>query len=156
LGLRSRSGLARLMVDFQHESFFATMSGTYIYRGNVRLDRESYYTTELINSNEVQMPNVMQYNFRTGWRSSRLIAEAVLNNWTSLDGFDISQNNMPFVSNRMNMTSLGFNTKYTFKKLDKLSLTGGLNQVIAGRNIGRSTMINFGLFYIIRIKNNKF
>jgi len=156
LGLRSRNGMARLMFDFQNKSFFATVSGTYVYRGNVTLDRESYYTTELINSNEVQMPNAMQYNVRTGWRSNRLIAEAVLNNWTSLGGFDISQNNMPFVSNRMNMTSIGFNTKYTFKKIDRLSLTGGFNQVVAGRNVGRSSMINAGVFYIVRIKNNKF
>ena len=47
-------------------------------------------------TNEVEMPNGSNYNLRLGYRSNRLIAEAVINNWTSLGGFDITRNNMPF------------------------------------------------------------
>jgi hypothetical protein len=154
IGLRARTGIARLLVDYQFKNFFATGSATYAYRGNVTLDRESYYTTQLINSYQVQMPNVMQYNVRLGLRTERYITELLLNNWTCLGGFDITQNNMPFVSNRMNMTSLGFNGKYNLKRIDGLSITGGASKVIAGRNVGQSTNANIGIFYILRFKNN--
>jgi hypothetical protein len=51
----------------------------------------------------------------------------------------------------MNMTTLGANFKYVFKKMDHLSLTGGANSVIAGRNAGQNTNLNFGVFYVINV-----
>jgi Putative MetA-pathway of phenol degradation len=152
IGLKSRTAQARLMVDYYYNNkWFATASATYVYRSNIKLDRTSYYTDELILSDEVFMPNVTTYNIRAGYRTQWIIAEAVLNNWTTRGGFDITRNNMPFPSNRMNMTTLGANFKYVFKKMDHLSLTGGANQVIAGRNAGQNTNLNFGVFYVINV-----
>jgi hypothetical protein len=153
IGLRSRTGTGRLTVDMAYRSLFVTASASYHYRGNVTLDRESYYTTRLIHSNQVEMPNAMQYHARAGLRTPKFIAEAVFNRWACLSGFDISRNNMPFVSNRMEMSSLGLNGKYNFGKAEGLSLTGGIQQVVTGRNAGRSQMMNLGVFYIIRAKN---
>lgn len=150
IGVRSRIAMARVMVDYYYNNkWFVTASGTYAYRGNIKIDRNSYYTDELILSNEVFMPNVTMFNIRAGWRTRLLIAEAVFNNMTTQGGFDITRNNMPFPSNRMNATSIGANFKYVFKKMDHLSLTGGAHQVIAGRNIGQSLNMNFGVFYVI-------
>ena len=150
IGLRSRTAIARLMVDYYYNNkWFVTASGTYVYRGNIKLDRNSYYTDELILSNEVFMPNVTTFNIRAGWRTQFLIAEAVFNSMTTQGGFDITRNNMPFPSNRMNASSIGANFKYVFKKMDHLSLTGGAHQVIAGRNMGQSLNLNFGVFYVI-------
>ncbi len=156
IGLKSKTAQARLMADYYYNNkWFATASATYIYRSNIKLDRNAYYTDELILSNEVFMPNVTTYNVRTGYRTQWIITEAVLNNWTTRGGFDITRNNMPFPSNRMNMTTLGINLKYVFKKMSHLSLTGGANRVIAGRNVGQNLNLNFGLFYVLDVGKKK-
>jgi hypothetical protein len=56
---------------------------------------------------------------------------------------------MPFPSNNMDWTSLGVNVKYNIKKVPGLSLVGGSNYVLDGRNVGQSTMFNGGVFYIL-------
>ncbi len=149
IGSRSTTAMARLMLDYYYNSkWFATASATYVYRSNIKIDRNSYYTDELILSNEVQMPNAATFNVRAGYRTQWWIAEAVFNNWTTLGGFDMTRNNMPFPSNRMNATALGINLKYVLKKVPQLSLTGGANQIIAGRNMGQSLTANGGVFYV--------
>jgi hypothetical protein len=152
IGLKSRTAMARLMVDYYYnDKWFATASGTFVLRDNIKLDRNSYYTDELVLSDEVFMPNATTFNIRAGYRTQWLIAEAVLNNMTTQGGFDITKNNMPFPSNRMNATSLGVNFKYVFKKIPELSLTGGANRVIAGRNTGQSLTVNGGVFYVLNL-----
>jgi hypothetical protein len=149
IGLHSKTLSGRLMVDYQHGNFFATASGTYTLRGDITLDRNSYYTTELHLTNKVDMPDMASFNFRTGYRSDRWIIEAVLSNMTTLGGFDIRRNDMPFPSNKMNATTAGAHFKYNFKMVDGLSLTGGGNYTIAGRNVGQATAFDIGVFYIL-------
>lgn len=149
IGLRSKTASARLMLDYQIDSWFATASGTYIVRDNIKIDRNSYYTTQLHLTNEVAMPNAGNLNIRAGYRSSKLIAEAVYNQWRTFGGFDITKNNMPFPSNRMNATTVGFNFKYVATSNHALSIIGGGNTTVAGRNVGQSTTFYGGLFYIL-------
>jgi hypothetical protein len=106
-------------------------------------------------TNEVQMPNANSVSLRTGYRTKYLWAEAVLNKFTTLGGFDISRNNMPFPSNRMNATSAGFRVKYTPKSLDRLSLLANGDYVLSGRNVGQSTSIAGSIFYILSFRKNK-
>jgi hypothetical protein len=155
IGLKSTNLSLRLMADYQVGSWFATLSGTYINRSNVTIDRNSYFTTEMHYTNEVEMPDAMQYNFRTGIRNEKIIAELVLSNWTTLGGFDITKNNMPFISNKMNSTAGGVNFKYNFTKPAGLSLTGGANYVFAGRNVGQSQAYNLGVFYILDFRKKE-
>ena len=72
------------MADYQRNNLFATGSATYVYRDNIEIDRTSYYTTEMHYTNEVEMPDGANFNFRAGFRNHGLIAEAVVNNWTTL------------------------------------------------------------------------
>jgi hypothetical protein len=109
----------------------------------------------MILSNEVEMPNATSFNIRAGYRTQWLIAEAVLNNWTTQGGFDITQNNMPFPSNRMNATSLGVNIKCVFKKIPQLSLNGGANNIVAGRNVGQSFNANGAVFYVFDLNKKE-
>ena len=155
IGMGSTNFSLRGMVDYQISNWFATVSGTYVQRSNVEIDRTAYYTTELHYSNQVRMPNATSLNVRTGFRSNKLIAEAVFNNWTTQGGFDISKNNMPFLSNRMNSSIIGFNGKYNFKKDGEFSLTGGFNSTIAGRNVGQTTHYNIGAFYLLDFNKKK-
>jgi len=155
IGLHSTNLTGRVMVDYQLGRFFATASGSYIYRNNITIDRTSYYTTTQHNTNKVDMPDVAMEQFRTGYRSTYLIAEAIVSNMNTLGGFDIRKNDMPFPSNKMNSTSVGFNVKYTFKKVEGLSLIADGSYVVAGRNVGQSTMFGGGVFYVFDFSKGK-
>jgi hypothetical protein len=149
IGLESKNLSLRAMADYQRGSWFGTVSGTYIRRSNIEIDRTAYYTTEVHYSNEVKMPDAVSFNVRAGYRNKGLILEAVGENWTTLDGFDITRNNMPFPSNKMNATRVGFNFKYEMPFHPQLSLTGNAFTTVAGRNVGQSTGFNAGIFYVI-------
>lgn len=149
IGLKSTNLSLRGMVDYQIGSLFATLSGTFVMRSNVTIDRTAYYTDQLILSNDVDMPNVASANFRIGYRSSLGIAELVLNQSNTLGGFDITRNNMPFPSNQMNSTTAGIALKYNVSAVEGLSLIGGANFTLTGRNVGQTNSFNGGLFYIL-------
>lgn len=155
IGMRNRNISLRGMADYQLGVWTATISGTYVHRSNIEIDRSSYYTTEMHYSNEVFMPDAAQFNARMGYRGKTWVVEAVADNWTTLGGFDITRNNMPFPSNRMNMTRTGINMKYEPASPKGLTLIGGANTTIAGRNVGKSTSIQAGLFYIFNLSAKK-
>lgn len=155
IGLRGNNISLRGMADYQVGKWFMTLSGTYMVRSNIKIDRTAYYTTEMHLTNEVAMPDASSFNFRTGYRSDNLIAEAIVSNWTTLGGFDITRNNMPFPSNRMNATNIGLNIKYTLKAVDGLALIGGGSYTVAGRNMGQATSINGGAFYVLNFTHKQ-
>jgi hypothetical protein len=148
IGLHSTNLSARVIADYLLNKFFVTASGTYTYRNNIKIDRNSYYTTEMHLTNEVEMPDVASFNFRTGYRSGHFIAEAFASNMTTLGGFDIRKNDMPFPSNKMNSTAVGAGFKYEFKRIHHLSLMGDASYIVAGRNVGEATSFSGGLFYL--------
>jgi hypothetical protein len=156
LGLQSKTTSLRLMGDYQRGHFFTTFSGAYIKRANITIDRNAYLTDEIHYTNKVDMPDAISVNFRAGYRSNILIAEFVIDNWvTQSGGFDITKNNMPFPSNTMNALKYGVNSKYTFKKMPELSLVGGFNYVVEGKNVGKSNTYYGGVFYVINFKKEK-
>lgn len=149
IGLGSKTASVRGLVDYQMAHWTVTGSATYNRRSNVTLDREAYYTTEMHYTRDVQMPDAAQYQLRTGYRSNRLVAEAILSRWETLGGFDITKNNMPFPSNNMDMTTAGLHLKYIFKNPKNLEIIGGAAHTLAGRNVGQSTSWYGGFFYIL-------
>ncbi len=153
IGLGSTNIITRGMIDYNHNRFTITASATHIFRSNIKIDRDSYYDTQAHLSNEVDMPEASQFQLRTGYRGRYLIAEALLTQWTTQGGFDITRNNMPFPSNKMNATTAGVNFKYTLKSFNKLSLLAGGSYTVAGRNVGQSTAFNAGAFYAFYFKN---
>ena len=156
IGLGSTNFTFRAMGDYEVGKFFATGSAAYILRSNVKIDRTSYYTTEMHYTNEVEMPDAANFILRTGYRSNSLVAELTLENWTTLGGFDIRKNDMPFLSNEMNATKAGAGVKYTVYKIPGLSLIGGGNYTFKGRNVGQSTAYYAGAFIVFGFagKNN--
>ena len=149
IGLRSKTLLLRAMADYQVGKFFVTGSGSYMFRDNVTLERDAYYTTEMHLTNEVEMPNANLISLRTGYRSKELWAEAVISKFTTLGGFDITPNNMPFVSNRMNATTIGSRIKYEPRSFSRLSFVVNGDYVLIGRNVGQSTSVAGSIFYIL-------
>ena len=153
IGLHSKTASARIMADYQKDNLFATASATYVFRDNIEIDRTSYYTTELHLTNKVEMHDGTNFNFRAGFRNHRLIAEAVINEWTTLGGFDITRNNMPFPSNKMNATTVGINVKYVLPSLPQLSIVTGGNTTVAGRNMGQATTVYGSFFYVLDLNS---
>ena len=149
IGLKSKTFSLRAMGDYQVGKFFATLSGTCVFRSNIKLDRDAYYTTEMHYTNEVKMPDVLSFNFRAGYRYGNWIAEAIVDKMNTLGGFDITRNNMPFPSNKMNATKVGANFKYEINAVRGLSVIASGNYVVAGRNVGQATTVEGGIFYII-------
>lgn len=151
IGLGATSLTASAIADYQVGKFYTTAYAAYTLRSNITLDRTAYYTDHLINSNRVDMPNVASYLVSTGFRSRYLIAETMLRKVTTLGGFDIRRNDMPFASNRMNMTSLGVHLKYTLPVYTHLEFTADGSRVIKGRNVGQTTTASLGVYYLFMI-----
>ena len=147
IGLGTTNLTARAMVDYLVGKINITGSASYIRRSNTELDRNAYYDTELRLTNEINMPDAALYQLRAGYRGKYLLAEGVLLNWTTLGGFDITRNNMPFPSNKMNNTTVGAFVKYTLKQHTNLSILGSANFTIAGRNMGQANTYSAGVFY---------
>ncbi|MDP3392224.1 hypothetical protein [Sediminibacterium sp.] len=149
IGLGSNTVMGRIMADYQLGNFFTTVSAALFSRSNVIIDRNAYYTTRMHYTNQVEMPTVSNFNVRAGYRSGKGYAEAIVDVMQTNGGFDISRNNMPFLSNQMNASRVGFGFKYNFGKVEGLSAVGNAMYTIAGRNMGQATSISAGVFYIL-------
>jgi hypothetical protein len=148
IGLKSRTASFRIIADHSIGNWFVTASADYIYRDNIKIDRNSYYTDKMIYSNEVYMPNVFTSNFRLGYRKNDFVIEGVYEIWNTLGGFDIRKNDMPFPSNNMDMNRAGLNLKVPFHKLGSLALVANSFYTIKGRNVGQSFSNMLGVFYV--------
>ena len=124
IGLGSTNLNGRLTVDYQNGIFFTTFPAPLSYRSDVTVDRTSYYTNQINYTNEVDMPNQLNSNLFVGIRKSNLTVQAELLNIYTFGGFDIRKNDMPFVSNQMNMTSLGAHVKYFLPFVPNLEVIG--------------------------------
>jgi hypothetical protein len=71
-----------------------------------------------------------------------------------MGGFDITRNNMPFPSNLMQATRVGFNTVLRPGFLKGFSLNAGASYATHGRNVGQSSMYYGGLQYVFRVKKS--
>lgn len=148
IGLHSKNAIGRIILNASRGNLFATLSGSYMALSNIKLDRESYYTTELINSNIVNLPNKSMMQIRLGYRKDQLLLEAFADHFNTIGGFDIRKNDMPFASNNMDMTRVGANVKIPIPKTNGLGIAANTNYTLAGRNVGRSFGYAAGLFYI--------
>lgn len=154
IGLGAKTAMARIMADYQLGNFFTTASAAFFTRSNVTIDRNAYYTTRMHYTNQVEMPNMANFNLRVGYRSGKGYAEVIADIMQTNGGFDITRNNMPFLSNQMNANRIGVGFKYNFGKVEGLSAVGNAMFTVAGRNVGQSTSINAGVFYIINFEKS--
>jgi hypothetical protein len=150
IGMHSKTASGRLMLDLQKKNWFFTASTQYTTRGNVTIDRTAYYTTEMIYSNQVSMPSLLNSNVRFGYREGAdLILEMVYDRINTLGGFDIRKNDMPFLSNNMEASRIGMNFKLPIEINGNtgLSWMGNATTTFAGRNMGQSHIFMTGLVY---------
>ncbi|TFF34926.1 hypothetical protein [Mucilaginibacter psychrotolerans] len=155
LGSRSKSVALRGLINYQRGRFFIAGAGQYIRKDNITIDRDAYYTTEMHYTNQVALPNATNFLVSAGFRSLLLNVEAIATKYTTLGGFDITRNNMPFPSNRMNATAVGGLVKYMPQYVRGLEFTIGGSYVTSGRNVGQNTQIMGGIDYVFSVKKEK-
>jgi hypothetical protein len=151
IGTAGRRAAAHLTLDFKSNSaWFANASAAYMFCSNVRLNRNSYFTDgQLYLTNEVVMPNVLDYSLTAGINKGRWMIPVSLVQQRTLGGGDIRRQDVPFVSNRMDFVKLDGGVMYAMPK--NLSVRLGAAHVLSGRNVGQSTSFTSGLFYALHL-----
>lgn len=147
IGSSSRRATARGILSFQaRNGMYVNGTAAYTRRGNVTLDRVSYYTQDqLFLTNEVQMPDVSDMSLTLGYQRPGLVVPLVLTRQKTLGGGDIRRQDMPFVSNRMDFTRVDARVQYTLPMLRLVTVHAGASHVLTGRNVGQSTTLMGGV-----------
>jgi hypothetical protein len=152
LSIGTGGGRASVRLTGSYKSpsvWFVNASSAYTFCSNVKLNRNSYYTDgRLYLTNEVAMPNVIDYTLTAGLSQGRLSIPVSLVQQRTLGGGDIRRQDMPFVSNRMDFTRVDGSVMYALP--GNLSVRLGAAHVISGRNVGQSTTFTSGVFYAHR------
>jgi hypothetical protein len=152
IGLGSQRASGRLTLNFQAKpGWFVEGTGAYTWRGKVKLDRPYYFTDgQLFFSDEVAMPDVIDYTFRAGYWRHGLYAPISFSQQITLGGGDIRRQDMPFVSNRMNSSRVDALAMYYVPKPKNLVVRLGATYTVSGRNVGQSTTLVAGLLYTFK------
>lgn len=147
IGSASTRATGRGLLSFQgRNGVFVNGAMAYTRRGNVRLDRISYYTNDqLYLTNAVQMPDVTESALTIGYQGHGFFAPVSIVQQRTLGGGDIRRQDMPFVSNRMNFTRIDGHVRYAVPRSRGVLLMLGASQVLAGRNVGQATSVTAGL-----------
>ena len=153
IGLQSRSAITRIAAHLQDRSgWFVDGYGERMWRANVTLDRDSYFTDgQYYETNEVAMPDVAMYRATLGWQRGAWCIPVGLTAKRTLGGGDIRRQDMPFVSNRMNATMAHAEVMYFLPGISNLRLDLGAAHTISGRNVGRSTSFMTGFTYALHL-----
>jgi hypothetical protein len=129
---------------------FADATGAYTWRGNVTLDRPAYFTDgRLFLTDQVDMPNAVDWSVRTGYMKGGWIVPVSYTRLDTRGGGDIRRQDMPFVSNDMDLSKIEGMVMYTLNAPVTLSFHVQASRVLSGRNVGQSTMVGAGISYLV-------
>jgi hypothetical protein len=152
IGLRSQTASLRGVLNFTHRTgLYATAQGGHTWRTNVKVHRDAYlFDDELIYSNEMPVPNVLDASTRLGYIKRRLQAELWCEYFGGLTGDDIRYNEMPQATNRMRAAAAGVFGKY-YLIANRLALQASYGQVLSGRNVGKGATLAAGASYLFKL-----
>jgi hypothetical protein len=146
LGLQAKTATTRLLANYTHKSgMYATAHTSYILRSTIKINRDAYQAFEKVhNSNEVAVPNAIDATARVGYWKNGIQAEVFYEKFTCTSGDNIRRNDMPFPTNNMQATSIGFYGKYQPKNI---GANVRISQVTSGLNVGESLSLSLGFLY---------
>jgi hypothetical protein len=149
IGAHSKQATGRLIVNYYTRlKLYVNTSVGYTFRGNVELDRPSYYTDgQIYFTNQVDMPNVLDFTASIGYINRGLETKLTYMQQSTLGGGDIRRQDMPFVSNMMNYSKAELLLMYYLPKPKYFALRGSYSYTVAGRNVGQSSTIMGGILY---------
>ena len=98
-------------------------------------------------TDEVALPNVLDYAATAGYARSGLKVAGSFWQQRTQGGGDIRRQDMPFVSNRMNLSRAAGVIQYSLPPVKRLAVRVEAARVLSGRNVGQSTTLTGGLLY---------
>ncbi|MGC4084479.1 MAG: transporter [Vicinamibacterales bacterium] len=151
IGTQSRRVAARLTLNYRsNPGWYLNASSAYTSRADVTLDRPYFFTeNQLFLSDTVPMPNVVDGVVSAGYLGHGLNANIWYAQQITQGGGDIRRQDMPFISNRVNASSVGVMAMYPIPKFDRLAFQVGVGRVVSGRNVGQSTTVITALLYAL-------
>ena len=147
IGLKSKRVSTRGTLNFENgPGWFANLSTAYTWRSDVQLDRPYYFTNdEFVMSDQVDMPGAFDYVVSAGLMRPRLMASGFFSQQRTRGGGDIRRQDMPFVSNRMNLSKAG--GLVMAPVFAGLEAHAAVAFTLEGRNVGRATTFTGGVLY---------
>ena len=149
IGTQSQRISPRLTLNYQsNPGWNLNASTSYTRRADVTLDRPYFFTdNQLTLSNQVPMPNVVDYVVSAGYLNHNLNANVSYSQQTTQGGGDIRRQDMPFVSNRQNFSRVGAMAMYPIPKFTRVAFLFAYSHILDGRNVGQSTTFTTGFIY---------
>ena len=135
--------------------WFATVHSAYVMKDKIDVDRQTYYTDQQFYSDEMAIPDVFLNSLSLGFKNERFRVHTHIKHHQSTTGTDMRRNDMPFPGNQMNMTAVGIGGLVWVPGVKGLGVNFGADQVISGRNIGKSFMWMVAVQYVFTPFNKK-
>ncbi|GAB3272957.1 hypothetical protein GCM10027347_44970 [Larkinella harenae] len=153
IGLQCRTFSGRLIANYKHPGtgFYVNAHGTYMWRSNITVDRDSYRAdNRLYNTHEVHVPNAYDMGLRLGILRRSWQTEVWAERTSCTQGDFIQRHDMPFPTNNMQATMVGWYGKFQPKSI---GLNARVGYVTEGRNVGQSTSLMVGVLYQFKVWN---
>lgn len=152
IGLGARSLTGRALLNYRHAKtgLYLTAHGSYSWRGTIRIDQDAYQADgRVYNTNEVAVPNATDAAVRVGILRNTFQTEVFAEQFGCTSGDNIRRNDMPFPTNNMQATTIGWYGKY---QPHNVGVNARIGYVTSGLNMGQSTSFMLGLLYQINPK----
>ncbi|OIN59441.1 hypothetical protein [Arsenicibacter rosenii] len=147
IGMQCRTASGRLLLNYTHPKtgLYVTTHGTLTWRSNISVDRDAYKSGDKVyNTREVNVPNTYDIAARLGILRKKWQTEVWGEHGACLSGDYIARNDMPFPTNNMQATTIGWYGKFQPKNI---GLNARVGYVIDGVNAGQSTSYMLGFLY---------
>lgn len=146
IGLQTKTATGRFLGRYHHSTgIYLTASMAYIMRSKIRIDRDSYQADgRVYNTNEVSVPNAYDFSARLGYQKKAIQTEGFIEHGACDGGDYIRRNDMPFPTNNMKGTNVGFYAKFQPKNL---GVNARASYTVRGVNAGQSTAFSLGVLY---------
>jgi len=152
IGMGARTVAGRVLLNYKHPQtgLYLTAHGSYIWRGTIRIDQDAYQADgRVYNTNEVAVPNATDAAVRLGVLRRTFQTEVFAERFACTSGDNIRRNDMPFPTNNMRATTVGWYGKY---QPHNVGINARIGYVTDGLNMGQSTSYMLGLLYQINLK----
>ncbi|RCR70508.1 hypothetical protein [Larkinella punicea] len=151
IGLQCRTVSGRLIANYKHPKtgLYINAHGTYLWRSNINVDRDAYQADDRVyNTNEVSVPNAYDAGLRLGILRKKWQTELWAERSSCTHGDYIRRHDMPFPTNNMQATTVGWYGKLQPKNIGVNTRVG---YVTDGRNVGQSTSLMVGVLYLFKL-----
>lgn len=155
IGLQCRTISGRLIANYKHPKtgIYINAHGTYLWRSNIRVDRDAYQADDRVyNTDEVSVPNAYDMGVRLGVLRKKWQTELWAEKTSCTRGDYIRRHDMPFPTNNMQATTVGWYGKF---QPNMIGLNARVGYVTDGRNVGQSTSFMVGVLYQFKAWKNQ-